>query len=66
MRKPDWKEIGLIVTIGLNIFQYASKEAREWYVAVNQKPKASTGDEFLNIKYVDKISQETIKPVGAK
>ena len=65
MRKPNWKEIGLVVTIGLNIFQYASREAREWYVAVNQKPKAST-NEFIKISYMDKISQEIIKPISAK
>ena len=65
MRKPNWKEIGLVVTIRLNIFQYASREAREWYVAIHQKPKASNND-FMKISYMDKISQEIIKPISAK
>ena len=61
----DLTKIGLIVSIALNIFQSASKEAREWYVATHEKPKASTGDYTL-IKYEDKISFEKVKPSGAK
>lgn len=62
--KLDWAKIGLIVSIALNIFQSASKEAREWYVATHDKPKASTGDYTL-IKYQDKVSFDT-KPSQAK
>ncbi len=62
--KLDWAKIGLIVSIALNIFQSASKEAREWYIASQQKPKPSTGDYTL-IKYQDKVSFDT-KPSQAK
>lgn len=62
--KLDWAKIGLIVSIALNIFQSASKEARELYVATHDKPKASTGDYTL-IKYQDKASFGT-KPFQAK
>lgn len=62
--KLDWAKIGLIVSIALNIFQSASKEAREWYIASQQEPKPSTGDYTL-IKYQDKVSFDT-KPSQAK
>lgn len=37
--------VALAISIGINIFQAVSKEAREWYAIAKQRPRAASTNE---------------------
>ena len=59
--KRDWKTIGLVVAILLNVFQFISDEAQEWYALTQQakpsvRPTKEHGD--INRRMAGRIDKD--------
>ena len=72
MKFPDVKTVTVWVSILLNVFQFASNQAKEWYVIVNSVSEKSMASKnpwnVENAPNIDRVnnSTDTSKAMSSK
>ena len=66
--KKNWKDIAIIIGIVLNVFQFLSNEAQEWYALTQQANPSTTEQKSISMGKVERINQdiEITKARGVK
>jgi len=64
MKLPEVKTVAMWVSIVLNIFQFASNQAKEWYVLVNSTKNTTVASEnpynVKNSPHFERTNKDTI------
>ena len=65
--KANWKDIGLIVAIALNVFQFISDEAKDWYSLTKQPEPSINYTDNIDIGYRSKgegVYRDEVKQIA--
>ena len=62
--KKNWKDIALIITILLNVFQFISDEAKEWYALTRQPEPSVSEQKSINMGMAGRIDKEEVKQIA--
>ena len=62
--KKNWKDIALIITILLNVFQFVSDEAKEWYALTRQAEPNVSEQKSINMGMAGRIDKEEVKQLA--
>ena len=62
--KKNWKDIALIVIISLNVFQFISDEAKDWYALTRQAEPNVSEQKSINMGMAGRIDRDEVKQLA--